>query len=148
MDIAALASELSGDPLTRGYSGMSDAAAAASLNDTIDRTRYSPVTSAKLLAWSASSGRIVAIKTASESHADDAVKSISLVCYTMVSRDGTEFDADNSDHIAMIDGLIAGGVLQAADKTSLLSLATENISRATELGLGLVKPGHVGMARG
>ena len=47
----------------------------------------------------------------------------------------------------MVDGLVAGGILSDADRTSLYDLATQMISRAEELDIGIVRAGTVEMAR-
>ena len=151
MDIPKLKEEINSDPLGRGYSAMDDAAVAASLN-TADRSRVVELSSAKLLAWSAGASagdrpRLIKIDEASQSHASEEVKAAALISAEMVRRDGTSIDLNLADHMGLLDGLVAGGVLSSADKTDLLQLATESISRATELGLGLVRPGDVIQAR-
>ena len=60
------------------------------------------------------------------------------------------FDAaDPRDNrwVALVDGLVAGAVLTAADKAALIAEATVPRSRAEELGIPRVKPGHVAEAR-
>jgi hypothetical protein len=49
--------------------------------------------------------------------------------------------------MAMLDALVAGGVLTAAEKTSLLALATITCSRAVELGLSFITPSLVADAK-
>jgi hypothetical protein len=73
---------------------------------------------------------------------------IARVVDVMIRRDGTSFDANLPDRIVMLDALVAGAVLSAEDKTSLLDLAARMQSRAVELGIGgKVKTGHVLEAR-
>lgn len=151
MDIPKLKEEINNDPLGRGYSAMDDAAVASSLN-VADRSRIVEITSAKLLAWSAGASvgdrpRLIKIDEASASHASEDVKAVASVCAEMVRRHGTSIDLNLADHVALLDALVVGGVLSSDDKTDLLQLASESISRADELGIGLVRPGDVIQAR-
>jgi hypothetical protein len=65
----------------------------------------------------------------------------------LLSRADTEIDMSDPDHVAMIDGLVAGGVLDAANKAELVAMATSQRSRADEIELGKVRVGHVEKAR-
>ena len=145
-NIALLKSEIDSDPLGRGYSGMDDTAVAVDLN-TAYRTKKEPISSAELLAWSASDARLQNIKNAAENGATDDLKSLAQAAYLIVTRDGTTLDLNLADRVAMLDSLVAAGVLTDADRTSLDALATVSISRAEELALGLVRAGTVQQAR-
>jgi len=145
-NIAILKSEIDSDPLGRGYSGMDDTAVAVDLN-TAYRTKKEPISSAELLAWSASGARLQNIKNAAENGATDDLKSLAQAAYLIVTRDGTTLDLNLADRVAMLDSLVAAGVLTAADRTSLDSLATVSISRAEELSIGRVRAGDVIQAR-
>jgi hypothetical protein len=145
-NIAILKSEIDSDPLGRGYSGMDDTAVAVDLN-TAYRTKKEPISSAELLAWSASDARLQNIKNAAENGATDDLKSLAQAAYLIVTRDGTTLDLNLADRVAMLDSLVAAGVLTAADRTSLDSLATVSISRAEELSIGRVRAGDVIQAR-
>jgi len=145
-NIAILKSEIDGDPLGRGYSGMDDAAVAVDIN-TDYRTKKEPISSAELLAWSASDSRLQNIKNAAENGATDDLKSLAQAAYLIVTRDGTSLDLNLADRVAMLDALVSAGVLTAADRLSLDALATVSISRAEELALGLVRAGTVQQAR-
>jgi hypothetical protein len=145
-NIAILKSEIDSDPLGRGYSGMDDTAVAVDLN-TAYRTKKEPISSAELLAWSASDARLQNIKNAAENGATDDLKSLAQAAYLIVTRDGTTLDLNLADRVAMLDSLVAAGVLTDADRTSLDALATVSISRAEELALGLVRAGTVQQAR-
>lgn len=132
MNIDILKSELTTDPLTRGYAGMSDEAAAADLN-TVYRTRQR-----------------------------DAVSGSEILNAT----DNAEFrrlgvtDVQRNQWLALCgtDSInVSSGVAKALEasifgagtttRSNLVALKTENISRATELGLETVKAGHVEEAR-
>jgi hypothetical protein len=145
-NIAILKSEIDSDPLGRGYSGMDDTAVAVDLN-TAYRTKKEPISSAELLAWSASDARLQNIKNAAENGATDDLKSLAQAAYLIVTRDGTTLDLNLADRVAMLDSLVAAGVLTAADRTSLDALATVSISRAEELAIGRVRAGDVIQAR-
>jgi hypothetical protein len=145
-NIAILKSEIDSDPLGRGYSGMDDTAVAVDVN-TAYRTKKEPISSAELLAWSASDARLQNIKNAAENGATDDLKSLAQAAYLIVTRDGTTLDLNLADRVAMLDSLVAAGVLTAADRSSLAALATVSISRAEELALGLVRAGTVQQAR-
>jgi len=145
-NIAILKSEIDSDPLGRGYSGMDDTAVAVDVN-TAYRTKKEPISSAELLAWSASDARLQKIKNAAENGATDDLKSLAQAAYLIVTRDGTTLDLNLADRVAMLDSLVAAGVLTDADRTSLDALATVSISRAEELALGLVRAGTVQQAR-
>jgi len=148
--IEDLAAELaSGHPDTGAYS--SDAATAADELNAANRTRTVPITSAELLAWSAgrSSGdrpRIVKIREAAN-HSDEGVRALAIAADLMITRDTTSLDLSLSDRQLMLAGLVAGGVLSAADKSSLESISVRAISRAEELGLGVIRTGTVEQAR-
>ena len=145
-NIAILKSEIDSDPLGRGYSGMDDTAVAVDVN-TAYRTKKEPISSAELLAWSASDARLQNIKNAAENGATDDLKSLAQAAYLIVTRDGTTLDLNLADRLAMLDSLVAAGVLTADDRTSLDALATVSISRAEELAIGRVRAGDVIQAR-
>ena len=145
-NIAILKSEIDSDPLGRGYSGMDDTAVAVDVN-TAYRTKKEPISSAELLAWSASDARLQNIKNAAENGATDDLKSLAQAAYLIVTRDGTTLDLNLADRVAMLDSLVAAGVLTAADRTSLDALATVSISRSEELAIGRVRAGDVIQAR-
>jgi hypothetical protein len=138
-----------GHPVTGAYSG--DAQVAADQINEKNRSRIVEISSAELLAWAgqASDGdrpRIIKIQEG-KSNANEAVKALCITAEQLIMRDGTTLDLNLSDRSAMLDALVSGGVLSAADKTSLESLATRSISRAEELNLGGVKAGTIQQAR-
>lgn len=134
MNYAVLAAELTGDPLTRGYSGMTDAEAAADLN-TVYRTRQ--------------------LERLDPADAYDVVDVSEFLALTDAQRD----EIWNIVHLGTAAGILvtAGSrararfiaIFGAGSDTiaALLALITEDISRGGELGLGYVKPGHVTKAR-
>lgn len=134
MDIKKLKQEIDTDPLGRGYSIMSDAEVAIDLNtayrDTI-ATRLDPA---------------------------DVYNAIDDTEWDALSTAGQD-EIYNIIHVGTINGLpIAPGdrarqrikdVFGISSQTliNLLAIATTQISRGQELGLGLVRIGHVTYAR-
>ena len=140
---------LVGHPVTGPYSA--DATIAAEEINALNRTRIVPITSGELLAWSgaASSGdrpRLIKIEAGTAS-ADEQVAAICKVAESTINRDGTELDLSKPDRAEMVSALVQAGVLSQADSDSLYSLATQAISRATEIGLSNVRAGTVEQAR-
>lgn len=149
-NLQALRTELdAGHPVTGAYSAESDAA--ASEINALNRTRINPIGSAELLAWSgqASSGdrpRIIKIEEG-KANADEQCAALCITAEQMIMRDNTSLDLNLPDRVAMLNALVAYGVLSAADKASIDALAEESISRADELSLGSVRAGTIEQAR-
>ena len=138
-----------GHPVTGAYSAESEAAA-EEIN-ALNRTRIDPIGSAELLAWSgqASSGdrpRIIKIEEG-KANADEQCAALCITAEQMIMRDNTSLDLNLPDRVAMLNALVAYGVLSAADKASIDALAEESISRAEELSLGSVRAGTIEQAR-
>ena len=133
------------------YADLSDTEAAELLNaKTIDSTQ--PISSAELLAWAGLAGRLARIDRAANDNktvSNDNLRSVAMAAMKMIERDNTTLDLSLADREAMLDVLVAGGVLTPDDKTSLQELVAVEISRAEELELGVdtVYPGHVENAR-
>jgi hypothetical protein len=154
VSIEKLADEIRLDPVGRGYASMSNAEILASLRAK-DRTFKSPITSTELLAWGSAEGRLARIKRVAEmanpggNPAVDALQAAGIGAWLMVHRDAPSLDLNLQDRNDLLDGLIAGGVLTADDKTALEALATTNGSRAEELfGEGVeLFSGHITYAQ-
>jgi len=129
-----------------------DAQLAADQINALNRVRLIPITSGNLLAWSGAKSsdtdrpRIIKIEEGQQSPVED-IAAICKVASETIRRDGTELDLSRADRVAMVDGLVAGGILSDADRASLYALATQMISRAEELAIGTVRAGTVEMAR-
>ena len=145
MDIAKLKTELVTDPESMWYAALSDADAAGAIN-LADRAYTIPLNSRTSLSWAMRTERLADIETATTTGAK-ASQAIALGVKHLLSRADTEIDMSDPDHVAMIDGLVAGGVLDAANKAELVTMATSQRSRADELSLGQVRVGHVQEAR-
>jgi len=140
---------LAGHPVTGPY--LADAATAAEQINALNRSRLVPITSGELLAWSAGAGigdrpRLIKIEEGTQSQ-NEQIAAICKVAEGTIKRDGTELDLLKLDRKAMVAALVAAGVLSQADSDSLYSLATQAISRATEIGLSNVRAGTVEQAR-
>ena len=138
-----------GHPVTGPYSA--DAQAAADEINELNRTRINPIGSAELLAWSGQSSdsdrpRIIKIEEG-KSNADEQCAALCITAEQMIMRDNTSLDLNLPDRVAMLNALVAYGVLSAADKASIDALAEESISRADELSLGSVRAGTIEQAR-
>ena len=149
-NLQALKAELdAGHPVTGAYSANSEAAA-EEIN-ALNRTRINAIGSAELLAWSgqASSGdrpRIIKIEEG-KANADEQCAALCITAEQMIMRDNTSLDLNLPDRVAMLNALVAYGVLSASDKASIDALSEESISRAEELSLGSVRAGTIEQAR-
>lgn len=142
-----LKDELINDPLSRGYPGMSDADAAANLN-TVYRTRLRAVSMTELREWAAVDARAFNIRTGIDNGVlTNQQRSLCIIADKLLGTDDGTLDPSNAQHATFINELVAADVLSADDKTALVAKATDNISRAVELGLGVVAPGHIENAR-
>lgn len=141
-----LADEITNDPLSRGYAGMTDEQVAESLN-AANISINATVTKAKLLQWAGANQRIVKLKGGLASPNDDVENICEAALRLLSAADVTTFDTGDSANTAFLDALVAARVLEDADKTSLLELGEKTISRAEQLGIGTVRVGHVGEAR-
>lgn len=131
MDYNALNSELITDPLARGYSGMSDAAAAADLN-TVYRTRTRDTVSGSEILNATDDAEFTAL-------ADPTDKNRWLSLCGIA-----EIDTGNGVAKSLEADLFGAGT---TTRDNLAALKSESISRAVELGLGTVRAGDVEYAR-
>lgn len=131
MDYAALKTELTTDPLTRGYAGMTDQEASDSLN-TKNRTRDRVVIPGY---------EVIEATVASEWSALSAAEKQRY--QTLVSASGGVYAKGANTRAAFL-AMFGGGT---ATRTNLAALQTESISRAEEIGWSEMKPGYVAQAR-
>lgn len=130
MDIQALATELTTDPLSRGYSGMADEAAADSLNNTIDRNRNRTTMTGREMADNIDNGEYDVLADVKKQQ--------------IISLSGSS-DIDPFGFVANVLKDVFG--VPSVTITALQAARVETVSRATELGLGWVRPGNVNEAR-
>ncbi len=122
-----LKDELTLDPLARGYAGMNDAQVVADLNRAIQDNWVMLLSSDIFEAIDVN--EFMALSPAQQSRID---RILGL---------GTEIRTAPSSHARaeLLDVFTPG----SATITSLIAIANQKISRATELGLGHVREGHV-----
>ena len=133
MDYGKLRTELTTDPVALGYSGLSHAAAAAKLNAT-DTGRTLPRTAVPVAEI------FNAIVNADWPAVGSQAESKLMALLQMQS-----IDASHANTRAIIGSVFGAGT---QTRTNLLALGSRTVSRAEELGLGLVTEGDVAIARG
>jgi hypothetical protein len=126
--------ELNDDPLSKGYSGMSNASAALNLNQ-ISASRW--------------------LERLDQSDIFEAINDTEWDTLSSAS----QAEVNNLLQVGTVNGLLIGpgtrarsklrGVFGVSSSTAveLIELATERLSRASEIGLPLVREGHVQKAR-
>lgn len=129
MDLAALKNELTTDPLTRGYSGMSDEGAAESLNAS-NRQADRDTLDAGLLVASI-------VRSEYDSLANAAKDYLRLIAMAQ----SLPLTATLKTELAGIFGV------GTQTRTNLIALLKRPGSRAQEMGLGLVTTSNVADAR-
>jgi hypothetical protein len=127
--IDKLKAELTGDPLGRGYAGMSDVAAAADLNTSYRTRNKTQMTASEIL-------NSVDITEFNALAAGDETQFWQLMAIGNLDPFGVE--------ATLMTNLFGGG---STTITTLASLRTESITRGVELGIGTVRVGHVEEAR-
>ena len=130
MKYEILKPELQNDPLERGYADMDDAAAAADLNSLSRQAGVEKVSGHEIFE---------AVAPADFTKLASAQKQL---LYAIVGMDAILVDGDNTK-AALLSMFGAGTDTRA----NLAALQKRIISRAEELGLTEIKPGHVQRAR-
>lgn len=132
MDLAALKAELTTDPLVRGYAGMTDVQAAASLNAADRSVPVRTLTSAQIFN-AIVPAEFTSLSTAEKGNVD---RVLGL---------GADIDvsAGTNARTVMLNAFVAG----TATRTALAALTARTVSRAEELGLPVPSAGHVATAR-
>lgn len=142
MAFESLKAELATDPLGRGYQNMTVDQVVASLN-TADRVVQRPIPNRLLLRWAAQTDGINLLKTAAASGNKDK-RRISDAALAMISSfHVTEFDVSDPELIQLLAATVVLGILSQADVDALKARGQVKISRAEELGLGIVTRGQV-----
>ena len=127
----AIKAELDTDPLTRGYSGMTDEQAAADLN-TEYRSRIKPTLSGIELRGAFDETEFAALT--------DGEKQMALA---WASADEYDSSTDGADD-RILKSIFGAG---STTRSNLATARQETVSRAVELGFGPVKVGDVQYAR-
>lgn len=134
MDYQALKDEITNDPQAIGYAGKSNAELVDLLND-LNFTKKVPVPVNKILIWAAQTGAIVRISdSAANSQTPEAVRAVCMGSLRVIDGAFSEtVHFQNPDVMAMLDGLVAGTIITAAEKGALLSLEDAPAGRAEVL---------------
>jgi hypothetical protein len=130
MNLTALKTELTDDPLARGYAGMNDEQSAVSLN-TADRQPNRESLTGGMFAAS-----VVRTEVAALASADDKD-----YVWALMSAGDMPLTANLTSELK---GIFGAGT---ATRANLIALLKRPGSRAEELGLGFVTPSHVADAR-
>lgn len=143
----ALSDELSNDPLSRGYSGMTDAEAAASLH-MVNRPGAVPAKDVRRYLLLA--GKWPGLVDAAANDSTGSVRQIAVnIVDTLANFE--DFDLQDSTVLAAVtaglDGAIAAGLMETANKTAILAMENNRQSRAAELGIPQTNLGDVIAAR-
>ncbi len=146
MDYARLKAEITSDPLARGYSGMTDAQVAASLN-TVDREVDQPVNLRDLIVYLLKNGKWLGIKSEAASNALGVQKECEAFMVIMDNPNFDDLDLTDAGVQAMLGSIKTVGLLDAADQAAILAMGKKAVSRAEELGLPIIREGHVQSVR-
>ena len=128
-----LVDEIRNDPLARGYSGMTDAQIVTSLN-TVDRDNERTTMSAGEVMESIDGTEFAALSAADKTRVD---RVLGLGAEIVIG--------PGNAHNAVQELLVFGG--GSATITALAAMRNQQISRAQEVGAGIVNLNTVGAAR-
>ncbi len=170
--IAKIKAEIDSDPLTRGYSGMTDQQVAddmntayrpspvgpegilqyvtletARSNDGNDTTACSIYGRAQMVAAAVYDAD--PLSTTTPGHQLEVAEIAAAQSFVRMLGPESQFSLDLSDSRfdSILQHLVDCQVMKNADKTAIQGLSTNAQTRAAELGLGVVKVGEVGQAR-
>lgn len=154
MDREILRQELTADPAGMGYAPLIHAADDQTVAERMNRRDRSGgvavLNTRQLLEWAAANGRFERIEAAAANNNDSTgIRSIAKVALMLLSRADAQLDLAKTEHLTMLNSLLAANVLSLADKQSLVAAAATPQSRAEELfGRGsIVTASDVGAAR-
>lgn len=133
-----LKSELTADPLARGYTGLTDVDAANSLN-TPDRTIRRIVPTWEVKQHAIENGYWAAVTIAAEGGIGipNEVRGLAISARDWIDDASGKIqtlDFDRASTQAMVAGMVAATIMNQGDADSLSALANQSISRATEIG--------------
>ena len=148
VDIAQLATELTTDPIGRGYATMSNGDATESLN-AADRTGSRPIEYPGLLKILVARGIYSKIVDATTDPLQTNHNTKSAAHGLLFLLRDEEIDVTEAQFDGLLSRLVTGSVIAQADKDAITAAATGPVSRAEELwGAGTgVSVDHVRQAR-
>lgn len=141
MNYAVLRREIIEDPEGVGYHEMSPAEIRDSLNSP-DHLRSFPLTPNQVLEWSADSGRYARIHRNSN-HDSDEIYSLCRAVLRFMDKEGGGIDLSNPLHDRLVKALVSTTVLSGDDYEDLVAASQKEVSRASLLGLGVLRKMHV-----
>jgi hypothetical protein len=100
-----------------------------------------------IIRWAARHDAIHSLETAVSSGDADKRRLSRAALAMLESPQIDTLDIGDAEISGMFDALVALGVFTSAEQDDLVAFGTSTISRASEVGLGRVKPGYVGKAR-
>ena len=150
MDYNVLNTELTTDPLTRGYAGMTDQQAADDINTVYRLVNY-PVFTDGLNAAIRESLKWTSYREKSETQTIENVYDFPAMREFMdlffSTSENQALDLQNSYFTWLIDSMVSEGSMGAGAADALRTFGEQTVSRGTELGLGTVAEGDVQQAR-
>lgn len=151
VDMNILREEISQDPLSRGYSAMSDGQVAESLNGR-NRPGRGVVASSEVRRYVLLNGLWPRLQAVASSATDETQRGTAMTILQVMAPNS--FDEirmnDPSVHAAvssMLQVMVDAGAMTAENRAEMVALGDRTISRADELGLGLVHHLDVAEAR-
>ncbi|MDA3920988.1 MAG: hypothetical protein PF501_09960 [Salinisphaera sp.] len=132
MNYPKLETEVSTDPRSIGYSGMTHDQIAASLN-TANISTTVPINSRQLLVWGAQQGRLDALNQATTDTAQNAAtRSIAQAALHIIQRADTVLDYNDAVQAAMPAVLVAASVWTQPDINALHALSQQSVSWSSQ----------------
>lgn len=138
---APLKTEVTTDPLGRGYAAMTDAQVSADLN-TAYRTRVLPqVPLNSLLIWGGQ-GPLQKLQDYANTVSNNAgLRASCLAALQVLSGAAPYLDLSDSRITTLLTSLVSGGVLSSTDQSNLLALQDQPLTRAVEVwGIAVQTP--------
>ncbi len=132
-----LKDELANDPLGRGYAGMSDQGATDDLN-TSYRTRDRTSMTGDEIAQQADTAEQAGLDNGAVNNTADVLSHWLALCAR------TTVDPFATANVQLVISIFGN---PSVTRTNLIAARVESITRAVELGLNIVKVGHVAVAR-
>lgn len=151
MDIAALRTELTDDPLGIGYESMSDPEAAEALNAQT-RPSTGTVLASEVRRFVLINGIWPRIAGAAQAHPDPVVQGTAITILQTLAPNSFDGIRMGDPTVAgavtgMLDTMVSANLMTTGQRDGMIALGSILISRADELGLGRVSYIDIGEAR-
>lgn len=131
MDHQALKTEIDNDPEGIGYVGKSNSEIVDLLNGS-QYTQVLPITVSGLTIWAVGTQEIVDIYDGAQpTNTNKAIRAICMGAMHLFGKSNDEeIDLTDPDVANMIDGLVAAGIVEQANKDALIAMATAPAGRS------------------